>query len=269
MSYEPTTWVNGDIITATKLNNIESGVQSVSSSYEPTTWVNGDIITAAKLNNIEQGIANAGGGGSSWTVLTEETVTTVEDVGDFSGALSYVFTEDPPAQLKITFNGTPYVCDVISIGSRSAYGGIGPSGPDFSQYPFGIFVRSGEAFLYTETAGTYTIKIEAPQSSSEGESSDFSTAVVTRSNIGSTDVTICLPYCYDSEYTEELGAYGYRTLYANDSPGTDLIILYKGQAFVHIPSGKSASTTGDIEFMYNLGTYNQYLVTGDCTITIS
>ena len=63
MSYEPTTWANGDIITATKLNNIESGVQSVSSSYEPTTWVNGDIITATKLNNIEQGIANAGGGG--------------------------------------------------------------------------------------------------------------------------------------------------------------------------------------------------------------
>lgn len=65
MSYEPTTWVTGDIITATKLNNIESGVQSVSSSYTPTTWVTGDIITAVKLNNIEQGIANAGGGGGS------------------------------------------------------------------------------------------------------------------------------------------------------------------------------------------------------------
>lgn len=65
MSYTPQTWANGDIITATKLNNIESGVQSVSNSYTPTTWVNGDIITAVKLNNIEQGIANAGGGGSS------------------------------------------------------------------------------------------------------------------------------------------------------------------------------------------------------------
>lgn len=70
MSYEPTTWVNGDIITATKMNNIESGVQSVSSSYTPTTWVNGDIITAQKMNNIEQGIANAGGGSSDFSTAT-------------------------------------------------------------------------------------------------------------------------------------------------------------------------------------------------------
>ena len=70
MSYTPQTWENGDIITATKLNNIESGVQSVSNSYTPTTWVNGDIITATKLNNIEQGIANAGGGSSDYSTAT-------------------------------------------------------------------------------------------------------------------------------------------------------------------------------------------------------
>lgn len=70
MSYTPQTWANGDIITATKLNNIESGVQSVSNSYTPTTWVNGDIITATKLNNIEQGIANAGGGSSDFSTAT-------------------------------------------------------------------------------------------------------------------------------------------------------------------------------------------------------
>lgn len=29
-------------------------------SYTPTTWVTGDTITATKLNNMEQGIANAG-----------------------------------------------------------------------------------------------------------------------------------------------------------------------------------------------------------------
>lgn len=81
MSYEPTTWANGDIITATKLNNIESGVQSVSSSYTPTTWVNGDIITATKLNNIEQGIANAGGGGGSSDFSTAE-VTIINNTGD-------------------------------------------------------------------------------------------------------------------------------------------------------------------------------------------
>lgn len=30
-------------------------------SYTPTNWQAGDIITAAKLNNMESGIANAGG----------------------------------------------------------------------------------------------------------------------------------------------------------------------------------------------------------------
>lgn len=30
-------------------------------SYEPTTWKSGDIVTSAKLNKLEQGVANAGG----------------------------------------------------------------------------------------------------------------------------------------------------------------------------------------------------------------
>lgn len=63
MSYEPTEWVKGTKITASKLNNIEQGVQSVNSEYTPTTWSEGDIVTSTKLNNIEQGIANASGGG--------------------------------------------------------------------------------------------------------------------------------------------------------------------------------------------------------------
>lgn len=32
-------------------------------SYTPTNWVNGDTITATKMNKIEQGIADAGSGG--------------------------------------------------------------------------------------------------------------------------------------------------------------------------------------------------------------
>lgn len=34
-------------------------------SYEPTTWKDGDLVTSAKLNKIEQGIANSGGSGGS------------------------------------------------------------------------------------------------------------------------------------------------------------------------------------------------------------
>ena len=31
-------------------------------SYEPTNWKDGDLVTSAKLNKIEQGIANGSGG---------------------------------------------------------------------------------------------------------------------------------------------------------------------------------------------------------------
>lgn len=75
MAYTPTTWATGDTITATKLNNIESGVQEVSSSYTPTTWATGDVITATKLNNIEQGIANAGGNPYEYLGIEFVTVT--------------------------------------------------------------------------------------------------------------------------------------------------------------------------------------------------
>lgn len=30
-------------------------------SYEPTTWKDGDLVTSAKLNKLEQGVANGGG----------------------------------------------------------------------------------------------------------------------------------------------------------------------------------------------------------------
>ena len=31
-------------------------------SYEPTNWKDGDLVTSAKLNKLEQGVANGGGG---------------------------------------------------------------------------------------------------------------------------------------------------------------------------------------------------------------
>ena len=44
-------------------------------SYEPTTWKSGDVVTSAKLNKIEQGIANAGGGGGALVVhVVDETL---------------------------------------------------------------------------------------------------------------------------------------------------------------------------------------------------
>lgn len=38
-------------------------------SYEPTTWKTGDVVTSTKLNKMEQGIADAGGGSGGGGVL--------------------------------------------------------------------------------------------------------------------------------------------------------------------------------------------------------
>jgi len=119
MSYEPTTWVTGDIITATKLNNIESGVQSVSSSYTPTTWATGDIITATKLNNIEQGIANAGGGSSDFSTAE---VTIANNTGSLVTFDSPLIEEDEGEFLVMNetiFNGERTLVIVLYKG-RSA-----------------------------------------------------------------------------------------------------------------------------------------------------
>lgn len=39
-------------------------------AYTPTTWANGDTITAEKLNKLEQGVANSGGTATIWLSAT-------------------------------------------------------------------------------------------------------------------------------------------------------------------------------------------------------
>lgn len=144
MSYEPTTWVNGDVITATKMNNIESGVQSVSSSYTPTTWVNGDIITAQKMNNIEQGIANAGGGGSSDFSTAEVTISVVGDswIGaKFGDEIPY-----PAGQGTLPFSGLYMVSSSSPVVSVLTYQN------EATIYNMNIYDSSGTSVL----SGTYS-----------------------------------------------------------------------------------------------------------------
>jgi len=50
-------------------------------SYEPTNWKDGDLVTAKKLNKLEQGVANAGssGGGVGTMVIHMDDETGVLD----------------------------------------------------------------------------------------------------------------------------------------------------------------------------------------------
>ena len=115
---------------------------------------------------LQQKLAGGGGGGS-WTVLTEESVTTSAQSGSYNARLLYLQPISANT-IRVTFNGTEYECERQAMGDFFIYGASVDEQTgafDWSEYPFCITSNSGNYppnEIYTETAGTYTIKIEAP-----------------------------------------------------------------------------------------------------------
>lgn len=139
-------------------------------AYVKQNWECGEMITADKLNHMEDGIANAGGDcdcgfecTEAQATLTNETVTTTAQGTYNMGALSYSQMIDADT-ITVTFDGTEYECSGVEAFGGYIYGGFSTTPtphPDFSQYPFTILSQASGNSLATETAGTYTIKIEA------------------------------------------------------------------------------------------------------------
>lgn len=140
-------------------------------AYDKHTWACREPITAEKLNHMEEGIANAGGDcdcgyecTETVTTLTEESVTTVAHGDNFIGMLSYSQLIDAES-IKVTLNGAVYECEKTVTDGNISYGAsYDPSTgtADWSEYPFVLASDSnyGNA-LFTETAGTYSIKVES------------------------------------------------------------------------------------------------------------
>ena len=93
------------------------------------------------------------------TLLTDESVTTVFDEVNNSGKLAYSTSIDADT-IRVTFDGTEYTCNAQEGEMGTLYGApMGEEGIDWSEYPFQI--SSGlRNDIYTETAGTYQIKVE-------------------------------------------------------------------------------------------------------------
>lgn len=148
-------------------------------SYSPTTWQNGDTITAAKLNNMESGIT---AGENGWEVTTNtlfsESITTAGSSPAPVANLAYttLISADP---LTVTFEGTDYTPPVAEMGGMYAYGDVGGGGPDFTNYPFYIVSTGAANMVYTENEGTYSISARA---SSVTTTADFAEAVAVASS---------------------------------------------------------------------------------------
>ena len=116
--------------------------------------------------------------------------------------------------------------------------------------------------FFTQTAGTYTLKIEEEQS---GGSSDFSTAEVTIVNNSQSDA-----FDFIMCVTRTNGGISATTGLVLGTPVGETevfnVVLYKGNAHIQFKEDPLVITTsGNIS---DLGGDN-YMVTGDCTITIS
>lgn len=119
-------------------------------SYTPIGWQTGDTITADKLNKM-----NPGWGVSSTQFFSETVTTTDTGHGFAAGSLVYVFQSEPPETAVITFDGASYACN---LNSNNGYGDAGASGPEFTNYPFYIWPKSGTTEIYTSTAGEHTVQ---------------------------------------------------------------------------------------------------------------
>lgn len=82
MSYTPTVWNTGDVITAEKLNHAEEGIKNAFSPYVVNFTVNGDVVTCDKTyqeivgaysRNVCIAIANVDGAFELHTVFTMES----------------------------------------------------------------------------------------------------------------------------------------------------------------------------------------------------
>lgn len=173
-------------------------------SFEKKEWKYGDTITADELNRLEGGVEEALDKGYSCTeertTLTDESVTTIADDDMNRGALAYSTPIDADT-IKVTFNGTEYVCDAQYGLMSKTYGApMEEDNIDWSEYPFQIISGLNNS-LCTESAGTYQIKIDVVEKSVE-TSECFKKAVKSINSCNSKTVTVPFPISNTIELVE-------------------------------------------------------------------
>lgn len=219
------------------------------------------IIENGEYNVKDYAVASvnvSGGGGETWNTVFEGSVTTVADDPAPIGTIENLSLNADI--IKVTFNGTEYECNKNANESYGAPFDESTEEFDWSEYPFNlspIIVDNPRVDLYTETAGTYTLKIEEPQSGGE---SDFSTAEVTISwNVSQLEELNWgnCPIIVDDLIRGNM--------YTDISPAIITVPLYKGKCYWE-KAPRDFTLSGNIEEYYD---GDGMLITGDCTITIS
>lgn len=177
LTNKPTMSVTQKTASGTNIASITLG-DTTTELYAPTGGGGGVEYTAESPITIEDGVIGFNGYSveTTNTTLCEETITTATATSlGYNTSLSYA-TPISADSLIVAFDGTEYTCTKFTDRGLVGYGGFTEAGTDFSTYPFAIVVRSGTNYVFTESAGTYTIKI-AISSETVEVSDDFTSAV--------------------------------------------------------------------------------------------
>ena len=126
------------------------------------------------------------GGGAGYGVKETRTtlfdgVATTESFGSINRTVLLAQDTNAPT-IFVTFDGEEYTLERTEIAMGTLYGDAGDSEPSFANIPFAILSRNLFTFLYTESAGTHSVKIETFEQSVE-PTPEFEAAVASVSNV--------------------------------------------------------------------------------------
>ena len=124
-------------------------------SYTPTEWKSGDVITSEKLNNLEQGVADASGGGGAALVnvgvtYSDEQYTlqkTLQELLDYfdAGKLPYIIYDPSVGEMPNAF----ILCVITIIGTD--YSGSGTIA--------GYYITVGDLTFYCTSLSDYPVSM--------------------------------------------------------------------------------------------------------------
>lgn len=229
------------IVTSGELTTVADAIREKNGTSGNLSWPNGFV----------EGISSSGG---SWQTVFEGSVTTELDASGRGVAILEGISSLTADTIKVTFNGVEYTLNRYT--PEDAPEGVNAYG-DLNE-GFLITSYNGQVLLRVPSSGTYTLKIEEPQS---GGSSDFSTAEVIVINTTSNSVTASAVSVMDTPVSAIVP---FNSIGGN-SNRSYIVPLYKGLCSWEITSGDvSVSVSGNIS--YEDGYVD---ITGDCTITIS
>lgn len=145
------------------MNNIKLPYSEIEAEIEANPMIMPDsvieITENGRYNVAKYSFAdvNVEGGGYSWQTVFEGSVTTEQFALVYRGEIPN-YSGSTADTIKVTFNGVEYTCSKNGDGTYGAFDG--EDGWNWDEYPFAIYGDS----LVTPDAGTYTLKIEEPQS---------------------------------------------------------------------------------------------------------